>query len=101
MAGDWRKMARGLKVTPHVVNVLAAKHPHDPEECLSSLLYEWLKQSYDTGKYGYPSWRALVKAVASLTGGANPALAQKIAEKHPSKCEYGLLCMEHSTLLFQ
>ena len=45
----------------------------------------WLKKQYNYHKYGPPSWRALVKAVANPAGGNNPAKAMKIAENHPGK----------------
>ena len=50
--------------------------------CLEKMLLEWLKKRYDTTGYGQPSWKLLVAAVANSAGGSNPALAEKIAEKH-------------------
>ena len=40
-----------------------------------------LKGVCDVQKYGHPSWRALVRAVADPISGANPALAHSIAAK--------------------
>ena len=85
MAGSWRKLATGLKIPRKLLPVMSSKSSNDPEECLLALLEEWLKQSYDVKRYGHPSWRALVRAVASSPGGGNPALAQTIAEKHPGR----------------
>ena len=40
---------------------------------------------YNVEKHGPPSWRTLVKAVADRIGGADVALALKIAKKYPGK----------------
>lgn len=85
MAGNWRKIAIGLRLPPSIMKLITSQNLNDPELCLFTALEDWLKQLYNTKKYGNPSWRMLVKAVASLTGGANPALAKHIAEKHPGK----------------
>ena len=47
------------------------------------MVLDWLKGVHNVQKYGHPSWRVLVQAVAHPAGGANPALAQSIAAKHP------------------
>ena len=85
MVGNWHKLATGLKIPLRLVELIASNHSNDCEQCLLVLLKEWLKQSYDVKRYGHPSWRALVRAVASSPGGGNPALAQTIAEKHPGR----------------
>ena len=36
-------------------------------------------------KFGKPSWQRLVEVVGDPAGGANPALASQIAEKHRAK----------------
>ena len=85
MAGSWRKLAAGLKIRRCLLPVISSKCSNDPDECLLAILEEWLKESYDVKKYGHPSWRSLVKAIYSSSGGANAALAQTIAEKHPGR----------------
>ena len=85
MAGSWRSLATGLKIRRSLLPVISSKHCNDPKQCLLALLEEWLKESYDVKRYGHPSWRTLVKAMASSSGGANAALAQTIAEKHPGR----------------
>ena len=47
----------------------------------------WLRQSYNIEKYGPPTWRKLVEAVGSPTGGNNRALAKGIASRHPWRPE--------------
>ena len=82
MAGNWVRMAVGLRLLPRIKDVIATKYSNKPEECLLAVVEEWLKGLHDVQKYGHPSWRVLVQAVAHPTGGANPKLAQSIAAKH-------------------
>lgn len=55
---------------------------------LQEMLTLWLKQSYDTGKYGPPSWNALIIAVGSTTGGGFPSLAAEIAADKQPQARY-------------
>ena len=93
LAGNWRSLATGLKIRRSLLPVISSKHSNDPNECLLALLEEWLKESYDVKRYGHPSWRALVRAVATSPGGGNPALAQTIADKHPGRVVKINYCM--------
>ena len=83
MAERWGRIAVGLKLPPRMKSLIAIKHPNNPEDCLLAVVDEWLKGLHNVQKYGHPSWRTLVQAVADPMGGANPALAHSIAAKHP------------------
>ena len=85
LAGSWRRLARSLRLPPPLVPLIAEKNQGDPEDCLFAVLQKWLKRIHDVKRHGYPSWHSLVKAVAHPAGGANPALAESIAEKYPGK----------------
>ena len=87
MAGSWRSIAISLRISSSLIKLIASECGSEPKYCLFTALEDWLKRMYNTEKYGNPSWRMLVKAVASPTGGANPALAQAIADKHSGKYE--------------
>ena len=52
------------------------------EKSLSDVVNEWLSQSYNTERFGLPSWKMLVDAVAHRSGGNNYALARQIAIQH-------------------
>ena len=43
----------------------------------------WLGKEYNVAKHGKPSWRSMVRAIASPIGGKNPALAKRVAKKYP------------------
>lgn len=59
---------------------------------LQEMLTLWLKQSYDTGKYGPPIWDSLIKAVGSPTGGGFPSLAAEIAADKQPQARYNKNC---------
>ena len=83
MAGSWSRIAVALKLPESIRPLIAKKHINDPEDCLLAVVLDWLKGVHNVQKYGHPSWRVLVQAVAHPAGGANPALARSIAAKHP------------------
>ena len=64
---------------------LINKSSADPEECLSSVLADFLKKNYDLTSHGVPSWRLIVAAVGYKAGGNNKGLALQIADNHPDK----------------
>ena len=56
----------------------------DVVQAFTEVLLAWLRQQYDVKKYGLPTWRMMVKVVNNAAFGNNPALAEEIANKHPS-----------------
>ena len=85
LAGRWQNMCIHLGLRPSDRDIIGGKFQLDPTYCLMEVLVKWLRKSYDTERYGPPTWRSLVAAVANPTGGDNPALAKQIAENHQGK----------------
>ena len=56
-----------------------------PRTCLSKMLTMWLRKKYNVERFGEPTWRRLVEVVMDSAGGADPALANSIAEEHKVK----------------
>ena len=83
LQGKWAKVLAGLRLPHTHQDTIKMEHPADARSCLQAVLVVWLSKNYDVEKHGPPSWRTLVKAVADPIGGANTALALKIAENHP------------------
>ena len=55
----------------------------DSAEALTKIISNWLRKNYNFERFGEPTWKALVEAVASPLGGNNTALAIEIATSHP------------------
>ena len=56
----------------------------DADRALNDVLLLWLRQKYNTEKFGSPTWKLLVEAVNKKTGGNNHDLAKQIAANHPA-----------------
>ena len=74
-----------LRLKPALLSRIQANHPTDVIACLTKALAEWLNMSYNTSRFGPPSWKLLVAAVADPAGGNNHALAERIAQKYNCK----------------
>ena len=55
----------------------------DIPQCFTEVLLAWLRHRYKVDRHGLPTWRRLVEAVDSPSGGNNHALAKAIASQHP------------------
>ena len=60
----------------------AIKKISSDAEAMNEVIVEWLKKNYNSNRFGSPTWKALVDAVGSPSGGNNKAEAEKIASKH-------------------
>ena len=49
---------------------------------MSSVIEEWLKGNYNTGRFGPPTWKMLVDVVANPNGGNNNGVAEKLSRRH-------------------
>lgn len=81
----WQSIALALGLKPAQVQTIKANRRGDLEACMDDALLVWLKRSHMESKFGPPTWKSLVKAIAAKAGGQNPALAADIAEAHPSR----------------
>ena len=83
IAAKWKSLGLALGIRRAGLDTISAKHPNDPNECLTDVLHAWLQQQHcDAKKFCKPSWKLLCQAVHRSVGGNNPALARKIAEEH-------------------
>ena len=85
VAHKWKDLGKALRLRPAVLNRIEADRP-DCKSRLEEALTEWLQQAFNTERFGPPSWKMLVAAVAHPSGGNNNALAQQIAAKHNGRC---------------
>ena len=81
-AANWKRIGIALRMKSDVLETINLQCSGDPCECLLSMLNKWLKRNYDVKKFGEPTWQRLVEAVAHPAGGADMALAKKIAMRH-------------------
>ena len=72
-----------LGLPPQELDTIRMTYAQDISQAFSEVLLTWLRQRYNTDKYGPPTWQRLVVAVDSHAGGNNHALAKIIASNHP------------------
>ena len=78
MSGIWEKVSGYLGLSFELIETIKRDNPRDSAGCWNEALKEWIKQNYDTKKFGRPSWRSLLKAVAEVDN----LLFEKLAAKH-------------------
>lgn len=88
LAAEWDSLALKLGLRKADIDGILKKYPRDIKACLTDAMDLWLKENYTTEKFGYPSWRTLVKAVEKM----NYRLARDIADSHRARAT-GILCM--------
>ena len=87
VAHNWRGVGKALRLHPDLLKRIEEDSP-DSMRRLEEALTEWLKKSYDTDRFGPPSWKLLVSAVAHPAGGNDRALAEQIAKNHNGKSSH-------------
>ena len=88
VAANSRLFGGALGLPSSTLDRILKDNPRDLREALGQVIDTWLARRYDTERFGLPSWRTLVGAVASPAGGHNPRLAQEIADDHPGRVLY-------------
>ena len=85
MAARFYFLGSALGLPASTLDKIRNDNPHDSELALLQVINTWLAQQFNTERFGAPSWRKLVCAVASPAGGNNHLLANEIADDHPGK----------------
>ena len=79
----WYNIGIHFHISPSTLDKFRSKNRHNSDNCLTCVLVEWLNNW--NRKYGPPTWRKVVIAVASRVGGDNPAEASRIGHQYRSK----------------
>ena len=79
LAVEWEKISRDLGLSSSDINRIKCDFGRcGCYKCWSEALDHWIKQNYNTKRYGEPSWRTLLKAIA----GVNKLRFKKLAKDH-------------------
>ena len=84
IAAKWKNIAMALRLKIDDIERIDACRQGSLrlQECLADVLTLWLRKKYNVERFGEPSWKKVIKVVATSAGGDNPTLAEKIAEQH-------------------
>ena len=80
LSAHWESIAISLRLRIDTINSIEANYHGKDVTCLRKVLEYWLKKDYDYKAHGVPCWRMVCVAVKE--GGADPALAEEIAQEH-------------------
>ena len=66
LAAKWEQLSGFLGLRISLIETIKQNHPGDNVGCWNEALKHWIKQAYNTSKFGEPSWRTLLKAIAKV-----------------------------------
>ena len=78
LAAKWEQLSGFLGFRIETIDTIKENFPNNAVGCWNEALKQWIKQNYRTAKYGYPSWRMLLEAIARI----DKLLFKKLADKH-------------------
>ena len=79
LASKWQQLSAYLGLKLSIVDRIKSDFPNDSLSCLSKALKEWIKMNYDTERFGKPSWKTLLHAIAKI----DKLLFNRLANEHP------------------
>ena len=65
-AAKWEVISAYLGLSSGLIDVIKTNNPKDCNACLNDALKHWIRQNYNTKKFGEPSWRTLIDAIAMV-----------------------------------
>ena len=78
LAAKWEHLSGYLGLSIRTIDTIKGNSPNDKAGCWNEALKQWILQNYRTAKFGYPSWRTLLEAIARI----DKLLFKKLADKH-------------------
>ena len=78
LAAKWEQLSACLGLAKADIDRIRENRPRDSAGCWSEALSQWIKQNYSTQRFGLPSWRSLLSAVAMV----DRRLCKELANKH-------------------
>ena len=81
LSSKWESLSVQLGLSNNTIGTIKHDNPGDSRACWNQALLEWIRQAYNTGKYGEPSWRTLLQAVAE----EDKLAFKKLCQKHHGK----------------
>lgn len=84
LASKWQQLSALLGLKISLIDCIRNDNPGDSLGCWSDALKEWIKMNYNTEKFGKPSWRTLLKAIAKV----DKLRFKQLAAEHSSEMSH-------------
>ena len=81
LSAKWEHLSRHIGLPNRTIDAIKRECSNDAGDCWAKALNEWICQNYNIERYGKPSWRTLLHAVAQV----DRLLFEKLRLKHPGK----------------
>ena len=78
LAAKWQQLGGYLGLRIGLIDSIKGNYPNDNSACWSEALKHWIQQNYNIARFGSPSWRTLLEAIAR----ENRLLFNILAEKY-------------------
>ena len=78
LSAKWQQLCGYLGLPIGLIDSIQKNYPNDTSACWSEALKRWIQQKYNTVKFGLPSWRTLLEAIAR----ENRLLFKTLADDH-------------------
>ena len=78
LAAKWKQISGFIGLPSVVIDRIRCDHPNDSSCCWNEALNQWIKQNYNIVKFGKPSWKTLLGAIARI----DRRLFEKLANEH-------------------
>ena len=81
LAAKWEQLGGYLGLSIGTIETIKKNFSADVAGCWNEALKQWILQNYRTAKFGLPSWRMLLEAIARV----DKLLFKNLADKHQGK----------------
>ena len=84
LAAKWEHLSGYLGLSIGCIDTIKKNLSTDATGCWNEALKQWIQQNYRTKKFGLPSWRTLLEAIARV----DKRLFKDLADKHQGMYVY-------------
>ena len=81
LAAEWELLSAYLGISAKMIDIIKGNNPSKISSCWNEALKQWIMQNYDTERFGEPSWRTLLEALAKV----DKRQFKELAEKYQSE----------------
>ncbi len=81
LCSKWEQLSAHLGLSKKLIDSIKKNHSNDNTDCWNDALDKWIGQNYNTKKFGMPSWKSLLNAIAFF----DRRIFKKLAHEHEGK----------------